>query len=1195
MSRGISALVFALMGAFALAAQTALFREYLVVYEGNELGAGIFFASWLFWVGAGALVALRIAKKDRWFPGALALYPIALLLQLILIRSLRSIAGVAPTDLFPAGTLFLVTFLTNSPVSFITGALFPLAVGFARRTTGEQGQAAGVVYIFECLGAGLGAAAVTAFLLLGRGALPALPMLCALLCGGGLAVSFRIRQRPAAIAHAALLVASLALLVTPLGTVLEDHLARIQWRSLYTSATPLARVETPYRRIETARIGTQTIAVQNGSIFAVWPSEDAAVMDAALLLTQPGRPDRILLIGAGADTLAVEMLRYPVKEIVRFLPDPAGHEFLLAAMPAAERAALTGNRVRFVAGTLADLGEEAPFDLVVVAVGDPDTALTARYFTTGFYARMKDRLGPEGVFATAITSAENYFGTELTRYGSSVLATLGTVFPEVKITPGERAWFLAGRSEGMVSTDAEILADRLEILDPGASRLEPERMHLLLEPRRVRFVEEIYGGLPEEERRELVSTRERPQTFFLNLLVAARMEGRSLTGVLLAIRDAGAMIFLWPLLAILLMRLRYAAARPESVRTRRFAGGYLLAVIGAASIGIDVVLLLHYQQRFGLLFLKVGLANALFMFGLTAGGLVGMVLSRGRGDAAVRAGLSGFVAALAILLLPMLAVRISTESAFLALFFAGGLFLGPPFPLAAALLRSGGTAEARTGGILEAADHFGGAVGAALAGVLLVPLYGVLAAANLLALAVLTAPLLLFLERVVERGFLDRLLPSWTRRIRSRLTTFPMVGTAFVLLAVVVAAAAISLPVRRELDRPITRLDPARLRASVAADRFLEVESPFVHYDGWKEGGTAPVNHTLATQAAIDGPDGFAGPLNLLLSVKRDGTIGRVALIESKETPAYIRDLPAFLDLFAGRDAGLTFQLVEEGSAKGPADLARITGATITCQAAVKTVNRAKERVLVDLMGREAPPAAASATAMTPEVIAVLVFFLLAVPVYLRGGRRLRIAFLVLVLLVLGFAYNLQLSAGRVVDLIALGLPPLGNLPVFLLTVLAVLFAVLFGPVYCGLLCPFGAAQELLSRLGLTRQVSPEVDRKARFTKHVVLAVTAVAVLLLGSKRILDYDPLAVVFSLKADTLLWVLIAAVLLLSLFYFRFWCRYLCPVGAFLSLGNRVALLAGRARKKDYRRCDLGVRSKIDMDCLHCNRCLEKEASG
>ena len=77
--------------------------------------------------------------------------------------------------------------------------------------------------------------------------------------------------------------------------------------------------------------------------------------------------------------------------------------------------------------------------------------------------------------------------------------------------------------------------------------------------------------------------------------------------------------------------------------------------------------------------------------------------------------------------------------------------------------------------------------------------------------------------------------------------------------------------------------------------------------------------------------------------------------------------------------------------------------------------------------------------------------------------------------------------------------------------------------------------------------------------------------------------------------MIWALIAAVLLLSVFYFRFWCRYLCPVGAFLSLGNRIALLLPLARPKDYRRCDLGVQGKLDLDCLHCHRCVTRAKEG
>ena len=44
-------------GFFALAAQTLLFRVFLSVFEGNELGIAVFFGSWLLWVAVGALCA----------------------------------------------------------------------------------------------------------------------------------------------------------------------------------------------------------------------------------------------------------------------------------------------------------------------------------------------------------------------------------------------------------------------------------------------------------------------------------------------------------------------------------------------------------------------------------------------------------------------------------------------------------------------------------------------------------------------------------------------------------------------------------------------------------------------------------------------------------------------------------------------------------------------------------------------------------------------------------------------------------------------------------------------------------------------------------------------------------------------------------------------------------------------------------
>ena len=1184
----------ALMGAFALAAQTALFREYLVVYEGNELGIAFFFSSWLFFVGVGALAGRRFEKArepGRAFPDVLAVYGPALLLQLLLIRSLRSLAGVAPTDLFPAAKLFAATFLSNAPVSLVTGALFPLASAAAKSTRGAVGR----VYVLECLGSAVGAGALTTFLLAGSGALPVLPVACVALSAVGLPLALRSRARFGAVVHSLVLTASLVLLLTPAGPALTGRLDDLRFMDLQPHAKRVASIETPYRRIDVAERAGQKYFLANGGFLFAWPPGDAGLAEAALLRSQleVERPPIALVIGDGTAPLALELLRSGFAGLTLHTTDPAGLDFILGELPAEMVEVLlpapsTRSPGTVVSSDLGDAGRPGGlfdrWDLIVVDAGDPDTAAAARYFTAEFDAWARDHLTGTGVLAKAISSAENWFGTEVTRYGASVLATMETAFPRVLVTPGERSWFLASRDPERVSLDPEVVAERYRKVAPKGARYEPERFSTWLEPRRVAFAEEVYRGLPDEERRGLVSTDERPLAHLLNLLVLLRRQGGRLSETILAIGRAGFWPFLLPLLAFLLVRFRYAASRPDRAASRRFSAGWLLFVVGGAGIALHIGLLLAYQQRYGLLFQKIGIANAIFMVGLFLGGAAGTAIRRPSEVAAAVAGAAAAAIAFALPLAVRAVVDANVEAAFLLLFLTAGAACGAPFTIAAALL--GGERPGLAGALLASADHLGGALGALVTGALVVPLLGVAGAMRLTGLVLLSAPLLFSLEAAARSAG----LPSrWARRLESRLTTYPFVRTAHVLLAVTLAAVLASYPVRRELDRPLIRIDPERLRGVVAADRFLEVEEPFLHYDAWREGEAEPANHTLASRAATEGVEGFGGPLNLLLSVDLDGTLHKASVLEWEETPAYVREIPGWLADVAGKDLAEPFRLVKEGEAERANDLVKITGASVTCRAVVGTLNRARERILPGLFGREVGGSASYPVEFGAEGIALIALFLAAVPVFLFAGGRVRTGFLLVVLVVLGLVHNQQLAAGRVESLLALELPPLANLPGLFLVAGALALAVLFGPVYCGLLCPFGAAQELLGKLGLLRRVSPEVDRRARFVKHAVLAVVTVAALGFGSKRILDFDPLAVAFSFKGEVAVWILIGGILALSLFYFRFWCRYLCPVGALLSLSNRIALLARFVRKKDYRRCDLGVRSKLDMDCLHCNRCI------
>ena len=68
---------------------------------------------------------------------------------------------------------------------------------------------------------------------------------------------------------------------------------------------------------------------------------------------------------------------------------------------------------------------------------------------------------------------------------------------------------------------------------------------------------------------------------------------------------------------------------------------------------------------------------------------------------------------------------------------------------------------------------------------------------------------------------------------------------------------------------------------------------------------------------------------------------------------------------------------------------------------------------------------------------------------------------------------------------------------------------------------------------------------------------------------------------------------AALIGSVFYTRFWCRYLCPVGAFLSLFNNIAVLRRFSPPKKFGKCEFGLTPADKMDCLYCDKCRYEKA--
>ena len=230
--------------------------------------------------------------------------------------------------------------------------------------------------------------------------------------------------------------------------------------------------------------------------------------------------------------------------------------------------------------------------------------------------------------------------------------------------------------------------------------------------------------------------------------------------------------------------------------------------------------------------------------------------------------------------------------------------------------------------------------------------------------------------------------------------------------------------------------------------------------------------------------------------------------------------------------------------------------------------------------------------------------------------RWLRMGFLAVVLVWLGWHAGAQVTIVNLLTWLQSAAAGEG-LAVFLsdpLIVVLVAFTAatffLFGRgVFCGWLCPFGALQELLAKaaqaLGLRQlELGHRAHRLLWPVKYVVLAV------LVGlsfhsmtmANAAAEVEPFKTAISLRfARDWPYVAWAAALLgAGLFVERFFCRFLCPLGAAMAVAGKLRLANPLKRRAECgspcqlcsRRCPIGAiepSGRIRMDeCFYCLDC-------
>ncbi len=416
------------------------------------------------------------------------------------------------------------------------------------------------------------------------------------------------------------------------------------------------------------------------------------------------------------------------------------------------------------------------------------------------------------------------------------------------------------------------------------------------------------------------------------------------------------------------------------------------------------------------------------------------------------------------------------------------------------------------------------------------------------------------------------------------------------------------------------------------ASRILSIQSPVPHMVAFK--GRDIIGYSFYTDliASIPAYSGF--PIRTLVSITADGKYSAVKIISHQEPILVIgvddNILANYIAQYIGMSARENIRLRGAGKANS---IDGLSGATITAMVLNRSITKSAKAVLdahansaVDL--GELPPEdpfwfqAWESKKIELIILGIGLFILVMillfqdwVVVHPRFFNGLRLAFLMYTVFFIGFYCLAQLSIFNVVTFIrllatdfswdTLLLDPI----VFVLWGFVAMSILLWGRgIFCGWLCPFGAIQELMHKIAQKLKIRPRefplmVHERLLAFKYLVLVVLIGLSLnsIATAEPFLEIEPFKTAISLRFQREWYYAGYALLLIliSLVTTKFYCRYICPLGALLSFSSRFKIFNWLRRRPECgsvchtcgNDCSVGaINNKGEIDESECHYCLE-----
>ena len=772
-----------LLGLTSQVVQIVFLRDLLMIFHGNELSIGLIFAAWMAWVGLGSylggIISAKYARAQILLRGSALGLLVALPVTILLIRELRAVFMIPPAaqlslvDIAASSVLFL------APACILMGMHFVYVVKLWRsEDQSTDSSAVGKTYVSEALGSALGGIVFTTLLIHVLNPLQAVVAVAAVML---LVIVIAQRTTPPKNPFVYIGIVGLAAIILGFLSPLDDWGHTRQWQHFLPRHELLDILPSKYGNIAVVQYADQYSFYQSGQlVFSTagrheerpgWEAQDSVTF-AQLAMMQYKDPQQVLLIGGGLGGTLAEITKHPVTGIDYVELD----ELLLQAarpyLPASTRSALSDQRVQVLHGDarLYVKTTDQRYDLIIVDLPDPATAVLNRYYTKEFFAEAASLLGPEGVLVLHTTSTPQLHRTAVANRNAAVYHTLRDVFNHVVVAGDRVLLYIASQDPQHPNVDPFVLQQRYEERGIVTDGFSGTHFHTLLEGpnvRRVNWILRNHGrtadahltgpgpqpllpgslaeqtlkehDLPAVNQRYFINSDFKPIGYFYTLMLWDDMT-RPLQPSLLPWLLQARPWWLLPaaVLPLLLMFGFYLAVTVGSRNRglwRRL--GIRLAVLttvlttGISTMMLQITLLFAFQSVYGFVYELVGLITAFFMLGLAFGAWLAHRYLVNKFSLTTLASIQLIMAVVALLLwvgLPFI-VPLRSPTLLFVLFAAvtatAGLINGIDFPVAAACYTSVHRQPEKSAGVIYAVELFGACISAVMASTVVVPIFGI--------------------------------------------------------------------------------------------------------------------------------------------------------------------------------------------------------------------------------------------------------------------------------------------------------------------------------------------------------------------------------------------------------------------------------------------------------------------------------------